>query len=62
VDFVQDGTRSEEIASDREKYSQQIKNLLDKNNVTYTCISGNYYERFTQAKKILEKIGLTTIW
>ncbi|MGN0574907.1 MAG: AAA family ATPase, partial [Ruminococcus sp.] len=62
VAFVQDGTRSEEIASDREKYSQQIKDLLDKNKVTYFCISGNYYERFVQAKKLLEQIGLTTIW
>lgn len=62
VDFVQDGTRSEKIASDREKYSNQIKKLLVENNIRFSCVLGDYYERFVQAKRLLEKIGLTTIW
>ena len=62
VSFVQDGTRSEEIASNREKYSAQIKVLLDKNHVQYTCLHGDYLERFTRAKEILGEFGLTTIW
>ena len=62
VAFVQDGTRSEEIASDRENYSRQIKALFDKYNISCFCISGDYYERFIQAKKLLERIGLTTVW
>lgn len=62
VEFVQDGTRNEKIASDREKYSRQIKELLTKNNVKFTCVSGDYYERFVQAKALLKEIGLTTIW
>lgn len=62
VEFIQDGTRSEEIAADREKYSNQIKELLYRNNVEFTCISGDYYDRFVQAKKLLSEIGLNTIW
>lgn len=62
VAFVQDGTRSETIAADRETYSEQIKRLLEENHVRYTCLSGDYYERFTRAKELLEHIGLTTVW
>lgn len=62
VAFVQDGTRSEVIASDREAYSRRMKRLLDENQVEYTCLSGGYYERFVQAKELLAQIGLTTIW
>ncbi len=62
VAFVQDGTRNETIAADRERYSQQIKELLDANQVSYTCVSGDYYERFTQVKTLLQNIGLITIW
>lgn len=63
VDFVQDGTRSEEIASDRVKYSNQIKELFDMHCVPYICINGNYLERFNKAKEIIkEKIGLDTKW
>ena len=57
VAFVQDGTRSEVIASGREAYSRRMKQLLE-----YTCLSGGYYERFVQAKELLAQIGLTTIW
>lgn len=63
VDFVQDGTRNEEIASDRVKYSNMIKDLLDKNNVSYTVLDGNYTDRFNKAKLIIEEnFGVTTIW
>jgi len=63
VEFVQDGTRSEEIASDREMYSEQIKELLEKNNVLYECISGDYYERFMAAKSIIEnELHITTVF
>lgn len=63
VEFVQDGTRSEEIASDRIKYSQQIKDLFDYFNVPYHCINGSYFDRFNKAKEIIKKeIGLDTKW
>lgn len=63
VKFVQDGTRNEEIASDRIKYSNQIKRLFDEYGVPYHCINGNYLERFNKAKVIIkEVIGIDTKW
>lgn len=63
VDFVQDGTRSEEIQSDREKYSNQIKKLLDQAGVNYHSVNGTYLERFDKVKKLIEeKLQLTTQW
>lgn len=63
VDFVQDGTRSEEIASDREKYSNQIKVLLQENGVRYICLDGDYLDRFVKAKSIIKnQLNIDTIW
>lgn len=63
VEFVQDGTRSEEIASDRIKYSNQIKELLKENDVGFICLDGDYLERFMKAKKIIrEKLSIDTKW
>jgi HTH-type transcriptional repressor of NAD biosynthesis genes len=63
VEFVQDGTRNEKIAADREKYSKAIKDLFDKYYVPYECISGDYLERFTKAKEIIsEKLHVNTQW
>lgn len=63
VAFVQDGTRNETIAADREKYSQIIKSLLDLNNIKYTCIGGDYLGRFIAAKELIkDELGIDTKW
>lgn len=63
VEFVQDGTRSEEIASERERYSRQIKRLFDEKKIPYVCIGGDYLDRFNEAKELIEKnFGIRTIW
>ncbi len=63
VEFVQDGTRSEVIASDREKYSNQIKDILDKHQIKYHCISGDYLNRFNVAKNLVERyLDVNTVW
>ena len=63
VDFVQDGTRSEEIESDREKYSNQIKELLNSAGIKYYSITGDYLERFDKSKKLIEEqLGIDTKW
>lgn len=63
VPFVQDGTRSEEIAANREKYSKQIKKLFDKFNVDYLCVNGDYEERFNAVKQIIkDKFNVVTEW
>lgn len=63
VAFVQDGTRNEVIAGDREKYSRQIKDLLEQYHVEYHCIDGDYLERFVKAKElILKHLRIDTRW
>ena len=55
VDFVQDGTRNEEIKAERRKYSELLKEMFTRNNVKLACIAGDYLERFNRAKDIIEK-------
>lgn len=63
VEFVQDGTRNEKIAADREKYSNQIKRLFNKYNVEYHCIGGDYLNRFTESKNLIRRyLGIGTRW
>lgn len=49
VAFVQDGDRSTVIEADREKYSGQIKELLREHGKVFTCISGDYQQRYEKA-------------
>lgn len=61
VAFIQDGTRSEIIHSQREKYSAMIKRALAEHGVSYFEIRGDYLQRFEQAKRLIaEKLGVTT--
>ena len=63
VDFVQDGTRSETIADDREKYSQQIKKMFKEAGIEFYELSGDYLDRFNSAKILIqEHFGIKTIW
>lgn len=63
VKFVQDGTRNEIIAANREVYSCKIKELLDKNGIHYHCIDGDYMERFTKSKELIHEIlKIDTEW
>ncbi|WP_455718367.1 AAA family ATPase [Anaerosporobacter sp.] len=63
VAFVQDGTRSEIIAADREKYSNQIKQLFDEFGLQYHCIAGDYVDRFNKSKELIkEQLDIDTIW
>lgn len=56
VAFVQDGDRSTVIQNNREKYSKQIKALLDQHQKQYFCIQGSYQSRFTQAVKAVNQL------
>lgn len=63
VSFVQDGTRNEKIGANREKYSNQIKKLLNKYGLKYYCVGGDYLNRFTEAKQLIYKhLGIGTRW
>ena len=54
VDFIDDGYRL--VDANREENSNKIKKLLDKNNINYYCISGNYQQRYEKAKEKINKI------
>lgn len=56
VQFVQDGTRNVEIQENREKYSNQIKDIFDKHNIKYEIISGDYLNRFEKIIKLVDNI------
>ena len=55
VAFVQDGTRNVKFEADREKYSKQIKTLLDEAGLEYTCLSGDYLNRYEKVKRIIKE-------
>ena len=56
VAFVQDGDRSEVIKNDREKYSRQIKELLQAHGKQFISVSGSYQERYEKAVAEVEKL------
>ena len=59
VEFVQDGTRSEVILSDRVKYSEQMREILRESGVAFESIRGTYLERFDRAKELIgERLGI----
>lgn len=55
VEFINDG-RTEEIMNNREKYSNQIKYIFTEHGYSYKTISGDYYNRFTKAVEIINKL------
>lgn len=56
VAFVQDGDRSTVIEADREKYSNQIKDLLTKHSRNFVIVNGDYQERYNTAVTLVEKL------
>ena len=56
VEFVQDGTRSEEIRAGREKYSCRIKELLNERNLKFHCIHGDYSRRLEQIVVLVDEL------
>lgn len=58
VEFVQDGTRSEEIKSDRIKYSEMIEALFKEANIRIYHISGDYLHRFEVSKYLIDNLIL----
>lgn len=56
VDWVQDGDRSEVIASDRYKYGEIIKELYASHGFEFKTISGDYNERFDKAVEYVKEL------
>ncbi len=56
VEWIQDGDRSEVIASDRTKYSNMIKDIFTKKGFEYHIISGDYSARFDKARELVNAL------
>ncbi len=56
VEFVQDGTRNETIAADRERYSEQLRRQFDRAGIAYYRLNGDYHQRFTAAIQRTEEL------
>lgn len=56
VTWVQDGGRSEEIAANRIKFSEQIKEFYHSFGFEFVSIHGDYGERFDQAVKLVNQL------
>ena len=56
VEFARDGNRNKEIEENRIKFSEQIKEILNENGISYFCITGTYQQRFIRAKELVTQI------
>lgn len=56
VDFVLEGDRSPVIQANREKYSRQIKDLLERHHRSFVSIRGSYEERYNQAVQLVQAL------
>lgn len=56
TEFVQDGGRSKIIASDREKYSNIIKDIYRKYGFDFITVGGDYQQRFDRAVDLIDSL------
>lgn len=56
VEFVLEGDRSPIIRADREKYSRQIKDLLERRHRSFVSVRGSYEERYNQAVRLVQAL------
>ena len=56
VEFVQDGTRNEEIKNERKMYSDKIRKIYTESGFKYHVISGSYEERFLKAVDLIDNM------
>lgn len=56
VAFVQDGTRNEAIRQDRQRYSEQIKEIFRRHGHSFVSVSGDYQQRYLQAVRHVEML------
>ena len=54
--WVDDGTRLFGEQTIRERNNDYLKAILDRQNITYYSISGNYHERLEQAIELVDEV------
>ena len=63
VDFIQDGTRNEEIKANRLLHSNKLKKLFIDAKIELILLNGSYQERFDKAKVAIERaFDIKTVW
>lgn len=56
VKWVQDGTRTYGDDYVRHENNEKLKRLLERNNISYVSVSGDYSERYEKSKELIKKI------
>lgn len=56
VKWVQDGTRTYGSDDVRQDNNRKLKEIFDKNNIKYETISGSYFDRYEQSKKLIDEL------
>ncbi len=56
IKWVEDGFRSYGTIEQRIKNNEKLKKMLDEKGINYHAIGGSYYERITQAVKLVDDI------
>ncbi len=56
VEFVQDGTRNERIAAERDACSEQLHALFERAGIRTVRVSGDYAERLSAAVKLTDEV------
>ena len=56
VKWVQDGTRTYGDNEVRKANNQKLKQILQKNNIAYVSISGDYSERYEKSKELIKSL------
>ncbi len=54
VEFVQDGDRSMTIASDRQKYTDILKDMCERHGLTVVPVNGDYQQRYKKAVELVD--------
>ena len=54
VEWIQDGTRT--YGDTRDENNKKLKEILDKNNINYVSINGNYQHRYEKAKELVNEL------
>ena len=55
VEFVQDGTRNEDMKIRKDIYNNQLKTLLDNRGIEYYTLSGDYLDRYNSAIDLIDR-------
>ncbi len=56
VAFVQDGDRSPVIRDDRQRYSEELKDLLRESGRSFVSLSGSYQQRYLTAVRLVNEL------